>query len=87
MAVAYRRISWPVSIHAPVKARQPIAEKLLANGIVSIHAPVKARPYEAKRQAVGDDVSIHAPVKARLISVLSPEQIRGFNPRAREGAT
>ena len=62
------------------------SESEVSNG-VSIHAPVRARLIIVARTIWRVVVSIHAPVRARHQSLTGGDGCRGFNSRAREGAT
>ncbi len=56
-------ITWPVSIHAPVKGATICAAVVAVGKRVSIHAPVKGATSFNVHLRPGNKVSIHAPVK------------------------
>ena len=85
--VAGPMTGYPVSTHAPVKARRVVSGVQVFALEVSTHAPVKARPRSLLCAAGRLKVSTHAPVKARPDCAGARDDNRRFNPRAREGAT
>ena len=75
-----------VSIHAPVKVRQP-TEKVGKNLPVSIHAPVKVRPKTLNISTVLFRFQFTHPWRCDWITFISFCIIPCFNSRTREGAT